>query len=289
MTEYEEEKWSDLVERRCGIFFSPNRFYVLQNCLWTEMQLRGIEIYQDYYSLVLRNAIEWDCLVDRLVNRETSFFRHVPSFSTLVEEFLPARIAERSGLEVPPIRLWSAGCSSGQEAYSLAIAACEASWPNECQYEVLGTDLSAEALAVARRARYGERAISTMPVDLQRRYFVRRGSEYEVVPAIRSMVRFEQLNLLVPATYPTAAQDVIVCQNVFIYFREETRKQAAARLAACLAVGGILLPAPGELACLEISGLERVVFRHTVALRRNDAPRFHTQPVAKEPRASRRQ
>jgi len=289
MNTHEEEQWRDLVERRCGIYFSPNRLYVLQNCLWGEMQLRGIETYQDYYSLVLRSAAEWNRLLDRLANRETYFFRHMPSFSSLAEEILPARMAEGFGRGADPIRLWSAGCSSGEEAYSLAITAYEAAAPDRCGCQVLGSDLSSEALAAARRARYGARALSEMPPELQRRYFVRRGSEYEVVPAIRSMVRFEQFNFFDPATYPTAFQDVIVCQNVFIYFREELRTQAAAQLAACLRPGGLLLIAPGELASLDISGLERVALRHTVAFRRNQEPCFHARTEAMDPAAYPRQ
>ncbi|HTS60464.1 MAG TPA: protein-glutamate O-methyltransferase CheR [Candidatus Acidoferrales bacterium] len=277
MSTLEEEQWRDLVERRCGIFFSPNRFYVLQNCLWTEMQNRGLEAYRDYYSLILRSAAEWERLVDRLVNRETYFFRHMPTFSALAEEFLPARIAEKCRSGGLPVRLWSAGCSSGEEAYSLAMAACDAGWPIGQQCQVLGTDLSAEALLAARRARYGERATSAMPADLRRRYFARRGSEYQVAPAIRAMVRFEAFNFFDPATYPTALQDVIVCQNVFIYFREEQRMQAAAGLAACLHTGGLLLTAPGEMASLEIAGLERVALRHTVAFRRNLEPCLYGQ------------
>jgi len=282
MSRDEEEQWRDLIERRCGIFFSSGRLYVLQNCLWGEMRLRGMDVYQDYYSLVLRSPVAWNRLVERVTNRETCFFRHMPSFRTLAEEILPPRMAERSGQCENPVRLWSAGCASGEEAYSLAITAYETAALWDCEFEVLGTDLSAEALAAAQRARYGERAVSEMSPELRRRYLVRRGREYEVVPAIRAMVRFERFNVFDPATYPKAAQDVIVCQNVFIYFREELRMQAAARLAACLRAGGVLLPAPGELASLDFSGLERVALRHTVAFRRNLEPCFHARKLTSE-------
>jgi type IV pilus assembly protein PilK len=269
MTRREEEVWCELVERRCGICFSKSRLYVLHNCLWREMQKRGIDSYGDYYWLVLQSAAEWSELLERLVNRETYFFRHMPSFAALSEELLPSLLVGKLSRGLDRIAMWSAGCASGEEAYSMAIAAKEAAHPGDGQFEILGSDVSAEALAAARRARFGERAVAAMPQPLRERYFSRTANGYELDPAIHALVRFEPFNFLDPVTYPAAAQDVIFCQNVFIYFREEVRVQAAASLAACLRPGGFLLPAPGELAGLPVPGLEWLRLRHTVVLRRN--------------------
>lgn len=270
MSRREEQVWRDLLESRCGIYFSPRRFYLLHNCLWRGMQVNGIESYSDYYSVVLRSEAEWGRLIDHVVNRETSFFRHIPSFTALATEVFPARLAETAGQAGRPIRLWSAGCSTGEEAYSLAISASEL--PPGCRFEVLGSDLSGQALSVARSARYGERACATIPPLIKTRHFDRHGSEYEVRPQIRTMVRFEPFNLCDPRTYPAVPQDIIFCQNVLIYFREKVRIEAAANLGARLCPGGFLLPADGELAGLEIPGLERAGLRQSPALRRYGAP-----------------
>jgi type IV pilus assembly protein PilK len=259
--------WSELIERRCGSWFSEGRMYVLRNCLWRQMQVHGLDRYATYYRLVLENRGEWDRLAEGIVNRETRFFRHQASFTALAEELLPGILAHNLRQGVDQVRLWSAGCSSGEEAYSLAIAASEVSHGGLCQFEVLGSDLSAEALAVAARGRYGQRALIETPAEIQERYFERCGNEFQVNPAVQALTRFEYVNLADPATYPAAMQDVIFCQNVFIYFREAMRADVVARLARCLRPGGYLLAAPGELAGLPVSGLEWLRLRHTMVLR----------------------
>jgi len=299
MTRREELMWCELVEQRCGISFPETRLYILRNCVRREMWNRGIETHRDFYRLVAGSDAEWSRLADRLVNRETCFLRHSPSFTALAEEIVPVLIREKFGQKGKTgahrdrsLALWSAGCSSGDEAYSLAIACSEAASPLDCRTEVLGSDLSGEALAAARGATYTARAIANVPAAWVRRYFHYNQTGYGVIPAIQAMVRFELFNLFDTATYPPPWQDVIFCQNVFIYFREEKRLEAACNLAACLRPGGFLVPAPGELAGLTIPGLDSLRLRHTVVLRRNGAllkDIFHLPPAAKCPAAGRPQ
>jgi len=205
---------------------------------------------------------------DRCVNRETLFFRHMASYAALSDELLPVIGAQRVRQGENRIALWSAGCSSGEEPYSMAIAAKEAPPPGCFQFDVLGSDLSGEALAMARRAVYGPRSVAEMPETFRRRYLVCHESGYEVNAAIRAMVRFEQCNLSDPSTYPAAPQDVIFCQNVFIYFREAMRVQVAAGFARCLRPGGFLVPAPGDLIGLTLPGLKWLRLRNTMVLQR---------------------
>ena len=268
MTRGEEAMWCELIERRSGNWFSEKRLYLLRSCLWREMQHRGIATFGDYYRLVEKNADVWNSLLDRCVNRETLFFRHMASYTALADELLPVIRAQRVRQGGNRIALWSAGCSSGEEAYSMAIAAKEAPPPGCFQFDVLGSDLSGEAVAMARRAVYGPRPVAEMPEMLRRRYLERRERGYEVNAAIRAMVRFEQCNLTDPSTYPAAPQDVIFCQNVFIYFREAMRVQVAAGFARCLRPGGFLVPAPGELIGLALPGLKWLRLRNTMVLER---------------------
>ena len=266
------EMWTGLIEHRCGAWFSEGRMYVLRNCLWRQMQMHGLDRYSAYYRLVLENRGEWDRLAEGIVNRETRFFRHQASFTALSEELLPGIMDRNLRQGGSQLRLWSAGCSSGEEAYSLAIAASELSNCGLCQFEVLGSDISTEALAAAERGRYGQRALTDTPVEIQRRHFERCGNEFQVSRGIRALTRFEYFNLFDPATYPAVMQDVIFCQNVFIYFREAMRADVVARLARCLRPGGYLLAAPGELAGLPVPGFEWVRLRHTMVLRRSEGP-----------------
>jgi chemotaxis methyl-accepting protein methylase len=256
LTPGERDLWRDEVERRCGICFSDSRLYVLRTALLLGMRRRGIETYREYCGAVMRSPDEWDRLLEAILNRETSFFRHPPSFEALSFELLPRLAAARRKRGGGALTLWSAGCSSGEEAYSMAIAAREALSPSFDRYEVLGSDLSAEALAASRRARYSVRAVEEVPERLRGRYFTRDGSGYAVDPVIRATVRFERINFIDPATYPAWPQDVIFCQNVLIYFREPVRAQVAARLGGCLGPGGYLVCGPGELAGVRVPGLE---------------------------------
>jgi len=268
LSKFEQETWCSLVERRCGISFSNGRLHVLHAGLWEEMQRLGIASFGEYYAHILRHASDWNSLLDRLTNNETSFFRHMPSFLTLSEELLPLLAPERLRQGAKRLSLWSAGCSSGEEAWSMAIAAKETAAGWHCEIAVLGCDLSTRALAAARRARYSQRAVAAIPEQLRRQYLIQDGAECEIRAGIRNIVRFDQFNLFERSTYPTQLQDVIFCQNVFIYFGDKMRARAASNLTECLAPGGFLVPAPGELAGLPIPGLEVLRLQHTTVLRR---------------------
>ncbi len=268
LTRGEETLLCSLIERRCGQWFSEERLYVLRSCLGREMERLGIGNVGDYYHLLVRDTAAWNSLLDRSVNRETLFFRHMASFTALADELLPAIQDRRARRGESRIALWSAGCSSGEETYSMAIAAREASPTGYYQFDVLGTDLSGEALALARRAHYNARSVAAMPEKFQRRYLARNGTQYEVSADIKAMVRFERFNFADVSTYPAELQDVILCQNVFIYFREATSARVAASLARRLRSGGFLVPAPGELAGLALPELEWLRLDNTMVLRR---------------------
>lgn len=268
MTRGEEDLWRDLVERRCGNFFSDSRLHVLRNCLWQGMRARGISSYREYYELVAHDSQEWRCVLDRVVNRETSFFRHIASYSALADQLLPLIARQRRSQGDGRIALWSAGCSTGEEPYSLAITALESLDPAVWSVQVTASDVSAAALDAARAARYNERAASAIPAPLLTKYFTRHGPGYELNAAVRSLVSVSSFNFVEPASYPLEMQDIIFCQNVFIYFREPLRLEIAGRLAARLRPGGFLLAAPGELAGLRIPGLETLRLEHTTVLRK---------------------
>jgi len=274
ITPSEQELWRERVERSTGNCFPDSRLHVLRNCVSAEMRLRGIGDCRSYRRLVAESPADWNRLLNRLVNRETSFFRHQPSFTALRDQLLP-RLAAGSAATAP-LALWSAGCSTGEEAFSLAITAAEAG----VEVEVLGSDIGSDALAVAEKAVYTARDLAAVPLAVRRRHFVPQwrppspfaaageASLFEVAAPLRSRVRFVTFNLLDPATYPSRAQDVIFCQNVLIYFRNTVALEAAAALARCLRPGGFLVLAPGELAGARLPGLETVRLRDTVVLRR---------------------
>jgi len=178
-------------------------------------------------------------LAELVLNHETFFFRNGPHLRAL-QDVLLAEIHQRKPIATP-IRIWSAGCATGEEAYSLAIVAYETlGRPLARPVEIWATDLSAAALQRAQAGVYRGRAIGNLSPTLLARYFRPHGEGYVVGDALRSLVRFEALNLLDP--FPAYANeiDIIFCQNVTIYFQLATCRMLMERFYNCLPTNGLL-------------------------------------------------
>jgi chemotaxis protein methyltransferase CheR len=178
-------------------------------------------------------------LTELVVNHETCFFRNAPHMKALRDTLLFEMHRRKPAGE--PIRIWSAGCATGEEAYSLAITALETFGSTMIRpVEIWATDLSDLALEKARAGFYRGRSLNNVAPSLLSRYFVKRGDGFLVADAVRALVHFEQLNLLEPFP-PTAYRvDAIFCQNVTIYFQPETRRSLIERFYRCLPSHGLL-------------------------------------------------
>ena len=215
-------------------------------------QVAGERLEPDALAARLRAAAPGDparrAFVEALTISETYFFRIGGQFEALAERVLPALIVGRR--RTRRLRLWSAGCSTGEEAWTLAIL-LERLAPPGWDATVLATDVDESALEQARRGVYGQRSFRLTPAWVQARWLTARADGWEVDPRLRRRVRFAPLNLATDA-YPskesgTSGIDLLLCRNVLIYFTPEARARAAARLARCLAPGGWLAVAPAEL------------------------------------------
>lgn len=168
---------------------------------------------------------------DYLTINVTEFFRNPEKFKELKERILPDLLAGSQRL-----RVWSAGCSTGAEPYSIAIIVDELGAARKT--EVLATDIDEEALRLAREGIYSERELKEVSPERLERYFVRQGERWQVSGAVRSRVQFRQMNLL---TDPFPAQvDLILCRNVVIYFSEEAKDRLYRRFHEALRPGGVL-------------------------------------------------
>ncbi len=169
------------------------------------------------------------------------------------------------------LRLWSAGCSTGEEAYSMAMAAVEAADPQCWEIRILGSDISRAALETARQGLYPARRLSRLP-EAWRRHFSpledRPGGFYQVQGGLRSLVEFAAFNLIDPDSYGARPEDVIFCQNVLIYFPANARRRIVLWLTAKLNPDGCLLLAPGELEGIQIPGMETVWLEDLAVYRR---------------------
>ena len=249
MSATEFRAWQALLEERTGVVINEQRRAFLQTNLSARMRELGVADYASYYRQVTngpRGAVEWSTLLDRLTVQETRFFRHRPSFEVL-EGYLRGRLQQ--GL-AKPWELWSVGCSSGEEPYSLAIGAAEVlrDTTQPEHFGVTGTDISLNALSKARDGQYGARKLEQMDADLCQRYFARQADgRFKVIPSLAARVCCARLNVLELAKAPMSGMDVIFCQNLLIYFRRWRRREILNRLAESLAPGGLLVVGVGEV------------------------------------------
>lgn len=263
------------IEQRFGLFVTETRVRSFCRSLGKRMAELGLRSPSEYYHFLLHNPKaeeEWRELADLLLNRETGFFRHLPSFQALSTAVIPELLTERAKHGISTLTAWSAGCSSGEEAYSLAMVLSAHPTPRPQEVKVVGSDLSPAALAKARRASYRASSCRGVPAALAARFLSKRESAGELfcepTPELRRAVEFGRLNLQRREDYWVGAQDIIFCQNVLIYFRKERRPEIAALLAAKLRPKGYLFLAPGEILGLRLPGLAAVRFDEVLAYQR---------------------
>jgi chemotaxis protein methyltransferase CheR len=215
----------------------------LRRRIAVRMRARGVHSYADYARVLDADSAEYDRLIDALTINVTKLFRNWPVYEALAERVVPALWA----LATPRIHVWSAGCSSGEEAYSTAIlfhrhAAMSGALPQIGRVEIIGTDIDRASLTAASRGEFAEGDFAETPPELRARYFSAL-PPYTVGPAISQLVRFERRDLLEQDPPPVASGGfhLITCRNVLIYFDRDTQERVFERFHHALLPGGYLL------------------------------------------------
>lgn len=271
MDDTEFKRWVELLEKRTGVVVPPERKQFLETNLRIRMRELSVGSFGEYYREHLsgrRGAVEWATLVDRLTVHETHFFRHMPSYDLIRNRVVPEfATRNRAGAG---FHAWSVGCSTGEEAYSLAMALEHdfAEVKGRYHFGITASDVSQPAIAIGRRGRYAERCLAEIPEQYRMYCGPIRDGHFEIQSSIRQRVGFAQMNLLDVARQPLREIDLIFCQNVLIYFPRERREQIVNQLVSCLARGGYLLLGPGEMTGWNHPGLARVGGQRTLAYRR---------------------
>lgn len=267
--------WEGMLENRTGVRITQRQDYICSEIV-KRMKEAGWGDADNYFRDVLETRAgtrEWGILLDRLLVKETQFFRHQPS-----HDYVRARITSLATLDYNPdsgqaFNIWSAGCASGEEAYSLAIDAAEgfAAARQPENYYVVGTDVSAQAIASARKGIYSSSALGRSSSMLREKYFSPPdGGKHQVVAAVRQRVAFSLANLLEKQTRYNNYLDLIYCQNVLVYFKQWRRREIVKIFQTCLKPGGCLIIGPGELTDwvpdnmkrLDIPGVQTYQKRH---------------------------
>ena len=234
----------DFIYARSGIFFADNKQAQLESRLSLRLKANNLSDYDQYYDMLKYDdpaGNELHNLFDSVSTNETSFFRSPPQIEAFQNKVLGELIERQAATK--SLRLWSAGCSTGEEPYTMAMVVHEvlgeafADW----DIRILGSDLSPKALRSAAAASYNDYALRGVSAAMKDRYFVEEAGTYRIADFIKRTVTFEQFNLSDPAAAGHLSDfDVIFCRNVLIYFDEELKRTVVSRLYESLKTGGHL-------------------------------------------------
>jgi chemotaxis protein methyltransferase CheR len=232
---------AQLLYRASGIHLGPGKDSLVKSRLTKRLRNLGLSEFSQYLDYLRedRSGLELRLFVNSLTTHKTSFFRESAHFDFVRREVIPAWMASKS-----PVRIWCAGCSSGEEPYTLAMLLREEWLGLDSQHvQILATDISNDILQRAREGVYSAEIVRDIPPSLVMKYFrtVDRGGvrHHEVNPSLRSLISFARLNLMSqwPVKGPLQA---IFCRNVMIYFDKETQRRLIRRFVDLLETGGYL-------------------------------------------------
>ena len=239
LTGHEVRELQLLIEQRSGILFDESRERFLTTRVVEHMQRKRLNYGLELLRLVRGSNVEYDDMLERLLTQETSFLRYPGLFAAFEKRVLPELLGRKFWEKQSALRIWSAGCSTGEEPYSIALTLCDASAQGSLPpADILATDVSRDALERAERGLYRGRALENLSRAQISAYFTDRGEQYEVKPVLREKVKFAPLNLAQPVYL--GRFDCIFCMNVLIYFSAELRCKLIQRFYESLEPGGYL-------------------------------------------------
>jgi len=229
LSDREFQLFQEIIYRETGIHMSDKKKKLVVARLSKRLRALNLRTFTEYYNYLKKSPQadgEIVNLINRITTNKTDFFRERHHFDFLLRELYPGMIEESRTTGIRRLRIWSAGCSSGEEPYTLAMVALEAfkaqrGW----DIKVLATDLDTEMLQKAIAGIYPTQSVSPVPKDYLHKYFLRKGENYEANNALKSMIAFRRLNLM-DETFPMKFPfDIIFCRNVIIYFDTKTKEE----------------------------------------------------------------
>lgn len=231
--------------RTRGIDFTAYKRPSLMRLTRKRMQHLGIESFNEYLDYLEANPLEINDLFDSLLLNVTTFFRDLPAWNWLAQEVIPRIIEDKRDNE--GIRVWSAGCASGEEVYTIAILLAEALGEAEFRrrVKIYATDLDEEAVARGRLATYSARGVRDVPENLREKYFDVSRTVYTFRSDLRRCVIFGRNNLLQDA--PIGHLDLLICRNTLMYFNAEAQAHVLARFHFALKNKGFLFVGKAEM------------------------------------------
>jgi len=247
ITVYEFEQLADFIYRKTGIHYEAKKMYYLSKRIEKRMDSLGIDSSIEYIRFLRysdADGQELQHFINLITVNETFFFRDFPQLRSFAEHSLPEVIARKSTGNDNKLRIWSAGCSTGEEPYTLAIILKEMlDFSSLWDIEILASDIDLNVLEKAKRAVFSERSIKEVPHEYLEKYFEPSGSDtYQLIDdELKEMIRFEHLNLFDKTELRKhRGYDFVFCRNVLIYFDDASRKEVVDHFYVALNRGGYI-------------------------------------------------
>ena len=257
------KRFTDLIYDVAGIRIQEEKRTMLSNRIHRRLKATGLDCYDDYFHKLRKLSLtdsEWDRFLQDVSTHETYMYRDQAHWTWFQEDYLPDVVQQaREGKRPKSLRIWSAACSTGDEAHTIAVCLASKipdfkSW----KIEIIGTDIGVDAVATARKGCFSKRSVNQVPEDWKKRFFreVEPGVRWQAVPEIRNLLEFRQHNLLAPLR--EAEFDVVFLKNVLIYFDDDSKSRALKNILPKIANQGILVTTGAEGIGKMLSSLERL-------------------------------
>ncbi|MBN1959632.1 MAG: protein-glutamate O-methyltransferase CheR [Deltaproteobacteria bacterium] len=259
-----------LIYNYCGILLPQSMAYLVERRLRPRLDAHGLTSFRDYYRLIkygrdLHN--EFDEIVERITTNESYFFRESYQLDAFTDEIMPIITSNRDSRE--RIRIWSAGCATGEEPYTIAMLVREAKSTQGYKFDIFGNDVSKKVLRLARAGFYRENSFRQTDKRYRDKYFHKAKDGWQINDEIRSSVTFGHVNLMDEASMALIANvDVVFCRNVLIYFSAESRVQLIDAFYRKLRPGGFLLLGHSESLINSSTKFELVALKNDIVYRR---------------------
>lgn len=238
------EKIRNLIYQHTGMLFEERKNYFLTSRLEERMRRTQSETFSEYFKLLILDHPEGELkqLIEAVTINETYFFRDFPQLQGFAENVLAPYLEKKAAARDFNLRIWSAACSTGEEAYTLSIILQEILVDrNRWHITIDASDIDTKVLSHAERGLYSERSLQDTPIEYRKKYFRQEGQDWYILPNARQLVRFQQLNLIDrQGMRAMRSYDFIFCRNVLIYFDDNSRRRVVSMLYDALLPHGYL-------------------------------------------------
>jgi len=284
LSEHELSEIRMLIEERTGIHFDDSRERFFSTRVREHMHAKGFGRGTELLRAVRKTNVEYEALLERLLTQETTFFRYPAVFEAFEKRVLPELHVKKFWRNPRTLRVWSAGCSTGEEPYSIAITILDSlSFADAWNVEILATDIGRHALKQAERGVYAGRSIGSVSEKQLANHFAKVDGGFQVKNRLRKLVSFAQVNLASPVYM--GRMDLIFCMNVLIYFSEERRRAMVQRFFDALEPGGYLFLGHSESISKMPVKFQAIVLGDCILYRKPTAEEMQKPELVTEGRA----